>query len=397
MTLSIQATARRWLNGSALLLAACSAFGCVDISKTRVRTDENVIDKRPKVVPSARFAANVEVRDNILRVKIASQCSLVEEEKVEATEVSDKTVSSDARVWMTALALAGSVPLTGGTVMLADSPSVYDSDLNARLYNQTGQETVIGVGTALVSLGLACVLPPMINGLRAVGSSETTTTTTRVGAVLEDKTPCRGLTAPPSYAVVARFAAGQVVPLGAAVADDEFHVDLPRILGPTLLGMSPPPASVAIWINEKFQTEVPTASILEAARGSRETQDDVTWAKAEPSGCAQTPTACAQVQAYLSLFPNGKHADEARKLLQPRSNVVAGGAGPESKLARAVEAAAKQMTDTQTKLDKQASDVLDKAQKKAAEESKKVCQKECSRICEKDELCRQSCVVQVCP
>ncbi|NUP10840.1 MAG: hypothetical protein HOW73_32755 [Polyangiaceae bacterium] len=385
---------RTWIG--CLGLAVLFSTGCVDISKSTIKTEENVIDRRPKVVPSQRFAANVKIEENILKVMVTAQCSIVEEETVERTEIADKTISGDDRAWMTALSVAGSLPAMGGTAMLADAPNVHDSNLNGRLYNETGQDVVIGVGVALVALGLAGVLPPMVNGLRAVGTDETTTTQTRNGALIQEQAPCAGIVTMPTYSVIARFSSGHTVPLGAAMPNDELHIDLRNALGPTILGMNPQPAKVAIWINEKFQAEIATDSILEAARSERDAQDDTTWIQAEAPACAKSAAACAKVQAYLQQFPNGHHAEEARKLLKPRTNVVAGD-DKATRLSGAVDAAMKAQEETARKLDEDARKALEQSQTKIQKEAKKACEKECAKSCQNDATCRDACIVQVCP
>jgi len=383
-----------------IALLVISAVGCVDVNKSQLRTEENVIRRTPKVVTSPRFAADLKVQDGILKINVNASCSSVEEETVEIETVSDLTLDGDDRGWVSALSIAGGVPLTTGTIMLADAPSVYDSGTNSRLYNQTGQDAVIGVGVTLCAIGLAAVMPPLVNAFRAVGTSSETTTTTRQGAILKEGVPCRGSEGLMSYTVVAKFASGQVVSLGSATARDEFNVDLRTALGPTLLAANPPPASVAIWINEKFQVEMPTADLLDAARRTQGDQDEAAWRAAEPAACQKLATACAGVQSYVARFPNGRHVEEARRLLAPRSG--AGGAvvavdptGP--KLSKAVEAAAKSMSTAVDKLNKQADADFAKAQAKAALEAKQACQTECAKVCEKDMACRATCIAAVCP
>jgi hypothetical protein len=367
------------------LLAALGASGCVDVNRTLIKTEESVIASTPKTVVSSRFTADTRLDGTILKVLVTPQCADVEQQTVERTDHYEKTLKSDDVAWNTALSIVGAGPMIGGTAMLADVPNVHDSNMNGRLYNEAGKEVAIGVGTMLLGLGLACALPPLANGIRATGSSEEKSMATRLGPTLKERVACPASLPLPPYAVVARFTNGQTVGLGSAQASDELHVDLRAALGPSILGMSPAPTSVAIWINEKFQTEIPTTGLLDAAKTARDEADEAAWVQAEPSACRLTQSSCGKVQGYLSKFPNGLHAEEARKLLAPRTNVVA--ADPDdAKLDAAADAAAAAYDKAET----QALEKLDK-------EVKKACEAACDKGCGKDKKCRDLCILQVCP
>lgn len=382
------------------LLVVLGAAGCVDVNRTLIKSEDNVIGRAPETVVSPRFTADTRMEGPFLKVLVTAQCDEVERQTVERIDHYEKTLRGEDIAWNTALSLLGAGPMAAGTALVADAPNVHDSDMNGRLYNEVGQEAAIGVGTALLGLGLACALPPLVNGLRSVGSSEERTTATRVGPTLRERVMCPGALPLPPYAVTARFSNGQTVGISNAAAGVELSVDLRTQLGPTLLGMSPPPPSVAIWINGKFQTEIATADILQGAKVARDASDDQTWLQAEPEACRVVSSSCAKVQAYLSAFPNGLHAAEARKLLAPRSNVVATdptdlGGDP------AVDAAVKAATDaragTEQRAAERAAEDERKAKKKAQQESKKACEQSCAESCKGNTKCRDACILKACP
>lgn len=377
-----------------LALGLAFAAGCVDVNKTHLRNEEEVIERTEKTIPSPKFAATVDAKGGILRVKVVPECELVEEEKVEIRDVSDRTLSNDDRGWMTLLSVVGGVPLTSGTVMLADAPNVYDSDPNGRLYNSTGQDTTIGVGVVLVAVGLAATLPPMVNALRAVGTSSTESTITRIGVIKQENAPCRGDETGQSYSVIVKLGAQQMS-VGAVRPRDELNVDLRQALGPTLLRMSPPPTRMAIWVNDKFQAELPVDEVLDGARALQSQSDEAAWAAANVEACRSSTTACSGVQSYLASFPNGLHAEDARKLLGPRPGLKVAGDG---KSANARDAATAAMEAAAEKARKEADEAFKKAEAKAAAEAKKACEKECTRVCTAaDKTCVAQCVKEVCP
>lgn len=375
---------------------AALAVGCVDVNKTHLRNEEEVIERQQKTIASPKFAASVDTRGGILKVKVVPECELVEEEKVEVRDISDKTLSGDDRGWMTLLSITGGVPLTAGTIMLADAPNVYDSDPNGRLYNSTGKDTTIGVGVVLAAVGLAATLPPMVNAFRAVGTDSTTTTITRVGTILKENAPCRGDESGQAYSVIVKLGAQQIS-VGGVRPRDELNVDLRQVLGPTILRMNPPPKRMAIWINDKFQTELPIDDVLDGARQDQARDDEAAWAGAAAGNCAQAVTACGGVQNYLAAFPNGVHAEEARRLLGPRNNQLQVANGGD-KATSARDAAIAAMEAAAAKAQKDADEAQRKADAKVAEEAKKACERECAKVCTpKDKACTSQCVAEVCP
>lgn len=363
----------------------------MDIRTTRVRTTEEVLSTVPRVSAQARFKAESQLVGTVLRVEVTPRCDEVAFETVEVSDISDKYLGDDEVALLTLLAIVGAVPLGTGTGLLADAPNVYASDPNARLYNATGQDAVIATGVILTSVGLAASLPPLINGLRAVGTSAERRTLERQGATLRENVPCGGAESARMYNVSMRLGS-EVLSLGMARPNDPFDVDLVATVVPRLRSMSPPPRALALWIDEKFQREFPVEPLLLAMKSEAERVDEATWLSAESSACAQARTACAGVQDYLSRFPDGLHSAEARKLLSQGGLTVASG----GKLRPAVEAARTARENARSRAQSDAQLEFEQAVLEAERKGQTACKKECAKVCANDAVCKEQCGLEAC-
>jgi hypothetical protein len=370
--------------------ALTALAGCVDVQKTRIRTTEEVTATVPRITADRRFSAESSLQGTILRVVVRPRCDEVAMETVVVSDVSDKYLDEDERILLSLLALVGAVPLATGTGLLIDAPNVYDSDENQRLYNQTGQDAAIAAGVILASIGLAATLPPMINGLRAVGTSSEDRTIERQGATLREDVPCGGAELSRNYNVTVRLGT-EIFSLGMARANDPFDVDLLGSVVARLKTMNPPPQGMAVWIDDKFQREFPLDALLPAVDADRRREDEAAWVAAEPSSCKTNKNLCEPVRAYLIRFPDGAHVEEARQLLGQGGMVVATGG-----FEKVIEGALKARDQAQGTAEQAAQTAFDRAIAEANERGRVACRAECSRACKKDTRCKQECEAGAC-
>lgn len=376
---------------AALTFGLLALSGCIDIRKTHIRTTEEVIDTTPTVSAQTRFNAESSIESSIIRVLVTPRCDEVAMETVEVSDISDKYMDEDEVALLTLLAIVGAAPLGTGTGLLADAPNVYDSDVNERLYNSTGQDAVIATGVILTAVGLAASMPPLINGLRAVGTSSETRTMQRQGATLKENVPCRGADAQRRYAISVRLGPDAYA-LGTAAPNDPFTVDLQTTVLPRLRTMNPPPRGIALWIDDKFQKEFPIEPLMSLIQADVGREDDAAWASSDSATCAQNKNVCAGVQNYLVRFPSGRHAEEARKLLGQSALTVA--ASPTLDAAKTAGATARDTTIE--KLTGDAQKAYDKAAADAETQGIAACKRECNRVCAADATCKVQCAQQVC-
>jgi len=395
------------MNRLAIASIAClglATTGCAEIHRNQISTADEVVDTEPKIVPSPDFEADLKQQSTVLTVRVRPHCSLVEEETVETTTTYEQDVDDDDQVWMTFLGVGGTLPLGGGIALLADSPNVYDSNLNARTYNPTGKDAAIGLGTLLTLTGTAMILPPMINAFRGVGDDHETHASTRQGKVLKPVVACDGRQVT-SYMITGRTQQGGNVSLGAVAAPSfEATIDLNQQLGPAFFQTMPPPVSLAVWINQKFVGEVDLREMTQAALTRQAEADELAWRSAESEACAKqrTDASCAGVSRYLAALPSGKHASEAQQLLGkagPSQAVVA--VDPNlGRLDRARQAAADAQQNAIDKAQQAADVAAEKAAIKAQEElekaARKACAESCAHECAKDVDCKASCLREVC-
>lgn len=398
---------------TALLGLAAPAFaGCFEISHGDTKTAENIVKVEPKVVPRNAFMAKVVLEGPKLTVSARQSCSLVEMQEVEHQSSTEKKFESGVAGGLIAMGALGSIPLTGGIIMLADAPKVFSSSHDSRTYNPSGKGAAIAVGTLLTVVGTVSISVPIVNAGRVAGRETTTTTERREGKTLRSGVACEG-TPPTSVAVTAQ-APGLAASLGQTDQQGNLTVDLKVALA-SWFQQPVPPVSAGIYVNNQFVSEVNVAELARLIHAEREQQDDLTFSQAEPQACAsqKNEAACAKIRAYVASFPAGKHIEEAQRLIgafTPQAPVVAVSTVADT-LARAVAAAQAAenvaANKVREKAQKDQQKALLKSEEDAAKAGKAACEATCRKECEGDKKtplrpaesteCRTTCIEEVCP
>jgi hypothetical protein len=296
------------------LLSAVS--GCGEIYTTVVDSQETVLSSHQRVQVGSSVRVRSRLDGTTLILQTYQGCDLVEEEEVRRTEI--READEDLTEEFVVLGLS-TIPLVSGIVMLVDAPNVYDTDRNAREYNAIGQEGAYIGGTALTVVGGILALVPMIELFRiAAAGEETTDTFTRPGRVLQHNVPCdTGLR--PTSAAVTLVVAGQTIYSSATNPNGHLEVELTDVVPRDLAKRA---VSIEVLVAGQVVGELDIAPVLDAQRERDRRRESEVWRDIDREACRRAPPddveACMPIESYLSEFPDGLHAEEARAILSAR-------------------------------------------------------------------------------
>lgn len=374
-----------------LLLLAAAPLGCATISRGEASsTDDKVLRIERSIQQSNDVEAEVEQSENMLHLRARWRCDVMEVRKIRRTTTYPK--HNEALAPEMVLLTLGAIPAGFGIGMIVDSKNVYEHDRNSRLYNAAGPTAAIGGGIALLAVGAALMAVPVVDGFRSIGSEEDEQEVSENGAPIQRDVPCNELK-PAAYQTVLLTAPGTSFSVGSTDASGNLNVDLSNAI--------PAPESIGRALPDRMSLQiaghpigvVSLATPLAVRRARQNQGEDALWQSIDISACRtrQDPTACQQIKSYLMRFPDGAHARDALRILDPSQ---AGGAqiaaSPED-IAKQ-EAAQKAAAEALEKAKKAAQEALE-AQQKAAQEA---CRKKCESSCKKDAACSKSCVEEVC-
>jgi hypothetical protein len=393
--------------GGVLLVAGLS--GCIEFGHGESKTAEDVVDTKPEVVRTpANDRSTVELNGTVLTITATARCDLVEMESVEQKTKTARKFEDDMELPVGLLEGLAAVPIGVGIGLLADSPNVYKDDPNQRLYNSTGQDSVVTTGVVLIVLGVAAAAWPTVELIRSAVPETSTTTTTRQGAALQRGVPCRADQTASGHAVSLRYSGGSFS-IGSTDGAGKLVVDLKQVLPVSAFQAPIPPVSMGVWLDSQLVGEIGVAKVGVAMLAEREQQDELAWQAAEPGACASglNETACAGVRRYLGAFPQGRHANEANGLIARITGAVAPtGTGqvqlavapPSALLQKAVAeaqtAAQKAMEAARTKADLAAQKAEEATAKQIVKAGHDACVQTCRQVCAADKGCRKSCEEQ---
>jgi hypothetical protein len=291
-----------WLRVAGVLcLSACAPVGLGP-----PKTLDAPLSQRTGEVPyGAGTVAAIEQPGVLVRLAAYRRCKLVEQTVVRRTVTRERVNLAPELDW--ALGATGAALAVSGVVVLVDSGSVYESNIDSRTYNPVGPSNARAIGGTLVAAGLGLAAIALVDQARASGFQQHTEAVAVDGRTLNDRVPC-------SQSAIAE--ADVALALGSAE---------PSFVGRTgkngVLTFEPDafvPAATELRPDGKLTLlvdEVPVGEMsvapLYAQREARAYSELDTKACTEP----RAVDACAPFERFLVRYPAGAHAAAARETL----------------------------------------------------------------------------------
>lgn len=306
-----------WLLGALALLS-----GCAEIQYGEPKTVDTTLLRREHAVvrSSSRFTAGYEQIQNEIQISLTWNCDLVEQRHVRNTVHRKK----ENRMLLPELVLlgAGMIPAGIGAGVLADSPNVYDNNRNARLYNPSGQAGAIAGGIALVAWGVAMMSVPLVDVVRGFGVDESFTEADEQGDVIQPNVPCLGPSMPVSGMTILGRTQNDTFVLGTTGGGGSLRVDLAQVVPARIFNGQFQPNTIDIVANGRKLGEANVRGLLPfillkqgMPLAATEDSDEKLWGISNRGAC-ELKQDCSGVQRYLQMLPNGRHAAEARSLIE---------------------------------------------------------------------------------
>ncbi|MBW2458680.1 MAG: hypothetical protein JRI68_29550 [Deltaproteobacteria bacterium] len=364
---------RHALVGVTLLALAGASTGCDSIRLTTVDTHETVLSRTREVVPGPSVRVQSRLEGARLLLQTMQGCDLVEEERVRVIEIRE---SDEDLIEEFILLGVGLIPLATGIALIVDAPEVYSDDRNTREYNSVGEDGAMVGGVILTSIGGLLTLIPTVQLLRvAAAGEEEESVTTRRGDTLETNVPCEEPTGPIRTTVEIRVG-DKTVGTFSTDADGMLEVDLARTVPRSLADSHD---TITVVVAGRAVAEIDMATIRDSQITLDSEREDNVWRRIDVERCRSAPPqdsqACAPLEAFLEMFPEGRHAEEARWVLEQRGGSVLA-------------------TDP---VDGATRDAVDAAQRAVQEKMRRACELECRKSCKGVPACLTTCVNDVCP
>lgn len=342
-----------------------NSAACATIEMKHVNTSERVMESEKEREETNKNVLSIKEDGEVPTLSVRKRCVLYARDKLKITKHSEAKNQSAAADW--ALGISGAALAGLGTWIIVDAKNVYPSDTSSRTYG-VGQGTAQGLGVFTAGVGAVGLLIAGVDVARAQGTSDDESFGSSRRLTAEG---CEG--APVSGAkVVARFDEGAVkgttLALGETLADGTLSMDLGSVEAPrdvcrldqapwgekaTVLVDGEPAGSLALalaysaWTKQRAQRDAETWAAAErgaamcrsaGACGAVERYlsaklcseggadrvatmtghiDDGVWSRVDPAGCEMSAetSQCVGVEGYINRFPEGRHLEEARRLL----------------------------------------------------------------------------------
>lgn len=336
---------------------------CAEIRMGEPKTVQSKVLRREQrvVVSSSDFEAGFEHSEHVIHVSAYSTCDLSETQLVRNTVRREK--KNDLLAPEAVLLGFGLIPTGIGIGILADSSNVYPNDRNSRLYNSSGTGGAAAGGIILLAWGAAMMVVPMVDMVRTIGSEETETEATEPGAVIQPRVPCRDAPPPkPGLSISGRTPRNSFF-IGNTDSQGMLRANLAQVMPASVFASEPQLNTVDIYANNKRLGSVNVSGLAPVVMQSiPNDNDEQLWGISNRNGC-EAKQDCSGVKKYLQLLPNGRHAGEARALLEALNQ------------GSSLQVAAPAMTP----------------------EEKAKCEKDCQKGCKKaDKACVSACAAEKC-
>jgi len=357
----------------AAALLATLLGGCEPIRLATEGSHETVVSRRLIRTPGSGLQVSSRLEGSDLLIRAARGCDLVESQRVRVQE--ERVADEDLTEEVIVLAVS-TLPLAGGVALLVDSPNVYAADRNSRFYNPAGEVAPIVGGVILTSVGGLLAMAATVQLVRiATAGEQRDSIVERRGRRLRGNVRCDGEPQPRSVPVVLG-AGGRTVAELRTAADGRLKIDLLQVVPPAVAQRNP---SVTVLVAGQHIAELDMAPIRQAQLERLDARQEGVWESIDVDRCRRDGStdarACRAVSAYLEAFPDGAHADEARRLVErPPAAVMA----------------------TDAPADDAVTDVVRRAKRAGQRAARRDCLAACRRECAGKRGCEGPCRVRAC-
>lgn len=291
-----------WLGVVGILCAGA----CAPVGLGPPKTLDAPLSQRTGEVPyGLGTVATLEQQGPLVKVSAFRRCKLVEQTVMRRTVTRDRVNLAPELDW--ALGATGAALAVSGVVVLVDSGSVYESNIDSRTYNPVGPSNARVIGGTLVAAGLGLAAIALVDQGRASGFQQHTEAIAVDGKTLNDRVPC-------SQSVIAEadvalaFGAAEPTFVGRTGKNGVLTFEPDAFVPPaTELGAD---GKLTILVDEAPVGELSTAALY-AQREAR------AYAELDAKLCTEPASvdACAGWQHFLARYPAGGHAAAARDVL----------------------------------------------------------------------------------
>lgn len=292
------------------LLAVAFSTGCASIGVLPGQVNDRPLRsvEEEKVQPDGAHVGLTQAGTELSMV-VSHSCELFESPVVERTTRTESTNNSAALDW----ALFGTGVAAAGLGMYTtfDSSGVYGTSTNSRTYNPIGPTGAAVIGIGSIALGVALLVIPVVDVVRANRETVERAEVTTQGKVIRRDFACT--LAPFNHAAVSGRLGDKAFALGTANADGKLDVDLDSAIDPQW-AVPTPPARLRIVAEGIAAGEADLAPLFQV----REMR---AWEQSSPDRCLAPKTAdgCDLVKLFIARYPAGPHAADARRVLDDSS------------------------------------------------------------------------------